>query len=229
MVSCPTDAISFRVQSRSGRRQNHDLQRRQLLLSLGSASIGAALLCVAPNFHLTQPLHIRPPGTSEEDLLSKCIRCGECARACPTGVIQPSYSLAEWKGLLTPALQTRLGYCDYSCTLCGQVCPTGAIAKLTLQKKQNKVIGIAHIDKNRCIPYAQGRDCIVCEEMCPVPEKAVKLDEKTVVHPNGEVSKVLLPRVIQDLCIGCGICEYKCPVVGVAAIRVYPASMIVNE
>jgi ferredoxin len=29
------------------------------------------------------------------------------------------------------------------------------------------------------------------------------------------------PRVVRERCIGCGICEYKCPVNGEAAIRVY--------
>ena len=31
------------------------------------------------------------------------------------------------------------------------------------------------------------------------------------------------PRVIRERCIGCGICEYKCPVSGEAALRVYVA------
>jgi translation initiation factor RLI1 len=64
-------------------------------------------------------------------------------------------------------------------------------------------------------------DCIVCEEMCPVPDKAVKLDEVEVVNDQGELVVVKRPRVVRDLCIGCGICEYKCPLNGEAAIRVY--------
>jgi NAD-dependent dihydropyrimidine dehydrogenase PreA subunit len=64
-------------------------------------------------------------------------------------------------------------------------------------------------------------DCIVCEEMCPVPDKAVKLDEVEVVNAQGESVVVKRPRVVRDLCIGCGICEYACPLNGESAIRVY--------
>jgi ferredoxin len=219
MYSCPTKAIAFRSRFRLASPYNP--QRRQLLMSLGSAMIGATLLHLAPGFPQKKPLLIRPPGTSEEELLSKCIRCGECARVCPTGTIQPSLSPAHLEGLWTPALETRLGYCDYACTSCGQVCPTGAITKLSLEQKQTIIIGTAQIDKNRCIPYAEGGKCIVCEEMCPVPQKAIRLDEKTILHPSGEISRVLQPWVIPALCIGCGICEHQCPLNGEAAIHIY--------
>jgi Pyruvate/2-oxoacid:ferredoxin oxidoreductase delta subunit len=135
--------------------------------------------------------------------------------------LQPSLFEAGWEGLWTPVLVSRLGYCAYSCNACGQVCPTGAIPSLPLDEKRKAVIGLAYIDKNRCIPWADGRGCIVCEEMCPVPEKAIVLEEKDVVNPDGEKATVRLPSVIRKRCIGCGICETKCPVNGDAAIRVY--------
>jgi ferredoxin len=56
--------------------------------------------------------------------------------------------------------------------------------------------------------------------MCPVSEKAILLEETSVMDPNGE-TVIKLPHVRRELCIGCGICEYKCPVSGDAAIRVY--------
>ena len=145
-------------------------------------------------------------------MLSQCIRCGECARVCSTGAIQPNSSVAGWEGLWTPTLIMRLGYCDYTCTSCGQVCPTEAITKLSLTDKQQAVVGIAFIDRYLCIPWAEGRDCIVCEEMCPVPQKAIRLEERLVVHNFGERVTVRLPRVRRPLCTGCGICEYQCPV-----------------
>jgi ferredoxin len=126
------------------------------------------------------------------------------------------------KELWTPQLETRLGYCDYSCTSCGQVCPSGAIRKLPLIDKQKTSIGTARIDKKRCLPWAEDVEYIVCEEMCPVPQKAVRLEERVVVNSSYEVITLLQPTVIPDLCIGCGICEYKCPVEGEAAIRIYP-------
>jgi ferredoxin len=95
---------------------------------------------------------------------------------------------------------------------------------LTLEEKRQQVIGHAYIDENRCIPWADHQDCIVCEEMCPVPDKAIKLETVDVVTPDGELVTVQRPHVVRERCIGCGICEYKCPVNGEAAIRVYVPS-----
>lgn len=153
--------------------------------------------------------------------MNKCIRCGECNRACPTSAIQPAVSEAGLEGLWTPVLVPRAGYCDYSCNACGQVCPVQAIPPLDLEQKRQQVIGRAYIDENRCIPWADYEDCIVCEEMCPVSEKAIKLEEAEVRTGDGELVTVQHPHVIRERCIGCGICEYKCPVNGEAAIRVY--------
>jgi ferredoxin len=57
--------------------------------------------------------------------------------------------------------------------------------------------------------------------MCPLPEKAIRLEEREVRSPEGETISLLLPYVLRDLCIGCGLCEYRCPVSGDSAIRVY--------
>jgi formate hydrogenlyase subunit 6/NADH:ubiquinone oxidoreductase subunit I len=90
------------------------------------------------------------------------------------------------------------------------VCPTGAIRELPRDEKVRTKIGLAYIDKNRCIPYAQGIECIVCEEHCPTPEKAITFETVEVVTAQGR-RNIKRPVVHLDLCIGCGICEYKCP------------------
>ena len=105
---------------------------------------------------------------------------------------------------------------------CEKVCPTGAIASLPLSKKRETVIGIARIDQERCIPWAEGRECIVCEEMCPIPQKAIHLNGQGRGYRGGQTASVHLPRVREHLCTGCGICEYQCPVDGESAIRVFP-------
>jgi len=220
--SCPTEAIAFRGRSRSHIPVDNNPQRRRLMISLGAAMVGLVLISVAPIYGRMRSRSVRPPGASEEEFLRKCIRCGECARICPTGVIQPSHSPLYLEELWTPQLETRLGYCDYSCTSCGQVCPSGAITELPLIDKQKTIIGTARIDRKRCLPWAEDRECIVCEEMCPVPQKAIRLEKRVVVHSSYEVITLLQPTVIPDLCIGCGICEYKCPLDGEAAIRIYP-------
>jgi MauM/NapG family ferredoxin protein len=215
---CPTGAISFRGQWGLVAQAPQDPSRRRFLVSLGAAAVGAVLLWAFPFANKTRAQLVRPPGANEDDLLSRCIRCGECVNVCPTDALQPSHSPAELESLWTPRLVPRLGYCDYSCNSCGRVCPTGAIPELALDEKRRTQIGIASIDRERCIAWAEQRDCIVCEEMCPVPEKAIRLDEQREEGPH----PVLRPVVIEDLCIGCGICEYRCPVDGEAAIRVFP-------
>jgi ferredoxin len=99
-----------------------------------------------------------------------------------------------------------------------------AIPQLSLEEKRQRVIGHAYIDQDLCIAWADHVDCIICEEMCPVPDKAIVLEEGEVRTDDGERVTVQHPHVIRDRCIGCGICEYKCPVNGEAAIRVYVPS-----
>jgi MauM/NapG family ferredoxin protein len=219
---CPRGAISFRGAWGLVSNTPQDPSRRRFLVSLGAAAVGAALLWVFPFADKTKAQLVRPPGANEEDLLSRCIRCGECVNVCPTDAIQPSHSATELEALWAPRLVPRLGYCDFSCNSCGQVCPTGAIPELALDEKRRTPIGIARIDRERCIPWAEGRDCIVCEEMCPVPEKAIRVDEQGKEEPDGVRPSILRPVVVERLCIGCGICEYHCPVDDEAAIRVFP-------
>jgi polyferredoxin len=221
MNVCPVDAIDFPTRAPAPKWNAYDPNRRHLLTALGAsvASIGlfqSNLLADRDHSRL-----IRPPGARENDLLNKCIRCGECNRACPTSAIQPAVSEAGLEGLWTPVLVPRAGYCDYSCNACGQVCPVQAIPPLSLEEKRQRVLGKAYIDENRCIAWADYEDCIVCEEMCPVPEKAIVLEEAEVRTGDGERVTVQRPHVVRERCIGCGICEYKCPVNGEAAIRVY--------
>jgi NAD-dependent dihydropyrimidine dehydrogenase PreA subunit len=90
-------------------------------------------------------------------------------------------------------------------------------------------MGEAYIDQDRCIPWADNIDCIVCEEMCPLPEKAVELELAGVINQYGDLVVVQRPLVIRDRCTGCGICENKCPVEGEAAIRVFIPGASVAE
>jgi NAD-dependent dihydropyrimidine dehydrogenase PreA subunit len=82
------------------------------------------------------------------------------------------------------------------------------------------VLGKAIIDQNRCIPWVEGKDCGVCEEVCPIPGKAITL--KGGGGGSGQKAGTRRPQVVESSCIGCGLCETQCPVNGVSAIRVYP-------
>lgn len=225
LAVCPYSAVEFTAHRSLAELQPYDPSRRQALIAFGAAIVGLGLFRSNLTARRDHSWLIRPPGARENNLLSKCIRCGECIRACPTSAIQPSVPESGLEGLWTPVLLLRLGYCDYSCNACGQVCPVQVIPPLSLEDKRQQVIGLAYIDQNRCIPWADYRDCIVCEEMCPVPDKAVKLEQVELFNPDGVLVTVQRPKVIRERCIGCGICEYKCPVNGEAAIRVYVPSI----
>jgi formate hydrogenlyase subunit 6/NADH:ubiquinone oxidoreductase subunit I len=171
---------------------------------------------------------IRPPGSlAEEDFAGKCVKCGACIRACPTQVIQPAALQAGLEGLWSPILRFDVGFCSPSCNLCSQVCPTGAIAPVALHERVGTPpakppikLGTAFYDRGRCLPWAMGTPCIVCEEVCPVSPKAIWVREAEVRRSDGSKVKVQLPYLDPDRCIGCGTCQYRCPVGAKAAIRV---------
>ena len=219
-ANCPVDAVSFARDWGVDRGRDYDPSRRHLVSMLGAAIGGWALLKIAPSAHHPDPRRLRPPGAEERALLTSCIRCGACIRVCPTHGLQPSLVEAGLEGVWTPILVPRLGPCDYSCTACGEVCPTGAVPQLALDRKQQTPIGKAYVDPRICIPWSGRGECIVCEEMCPLPEKAIVLAETIVEGESGEVRVLQVPVVRHDRCIGCGLCENKCPVNGEAAIRV---------
>jgi ferredoxin len=88
-------------------------------------------------------------------------------------------------------------------------------------KRQGVRIGVATVDRNRCLAWNDREECGVCEEVCPVTPKAIELRRGGSGRGRGATERVPAPEVIADRCIGCGICENKCPVEGAAAIRVH--------
>lgn len=225
---CPTKAISFklaspfRTEERGFASEGLTISRRNFIkaATLGALALPVIKLKVQEkNFN---PFLIRPPGSlPEEEFLDKCIRCAECMKACPTNALQPALFQGGVEAIGTPIIVPKVGYCEYECNTCGQVCPTGAIRKLPMEEKQKFKMGTAYFNKNKCYPWNEHINCLVCEEHCPVPEKAIKFWETEVLEQKtNKVIKVLLPYVVTDLCIGCGICENKCPIAEEPGIRV---------
>jgi polyferredoxin len=218
---CPEQIIGFNFMGASEPKPELGISRRAFAGMLASGLVLPTFFQIGAQTRLVNPELIRPPGSLEEKrFLDRCVRCGECLKVCPLNALQPVGLESGWGGIFTPRLIPRIGYCEFNCTLCGQVCPTGAIDRLELSRKQQTVIGLAHFDKNRCLPYARGVPCIVCEEHCPTPDKAIKFRKVEVPDQNGRPIRMKQPYVIDRLCIGCGICENKCPLEGKAAVLV---------
>jgi len=228
--ACSRGAIDFRW-TWPWRRQpaagSIDLSKRAVLGAMLGGLIGLPLMRAGRQsrggtFH---PKLIRPPGSrGEREFLKRCTACGLCMKICPTGGLQPVLTEAGLEGLWTPRLVPRIGYCDYTCNLCGQVCPTEAITPLSVEAKQQVKIGLASFDTTRCIPYAYGRDCMVCEEHCPIPDKAIYFLEIEVQDHDGNRKQIKQPHVDPGRCIGCGVCESVCPLKDRPGVSVFSAN-----
>ena len=154
---------------------------------------------------------ICPPGSGSIDrFLDRCTACQLCVSACPTHVLQPTWTAYGLDGLMKPRMDYTTAFCNYECRVCGEACPSGAITLLDLAEKQVTQIGEAIFEKEKCIVVVKGTDCAACSEHCPT--KAV------YTLPYGD--NLRLPTVNRDLCIGCGGCEYACPAQPAKAITV---------
>jgi MauM/NapG family ferredoxin protein len=219
---CPEAAISFGVATGDSPpyRESADPTRRGIIVALAGGLFLSGLLRTGirdpgprgKEMALVDPELIRPPGAlPEPEFLARCVRCGECMKACPTNTLQPVWLKAGTEGLFSPIMVPRLAACAVGCNVCGKVCPTGAIRELDLQEKQHAKVGTAYILRRNCLVWEQDRKCLVCDEVCPY--NAVSF------RPVPE-RRNAAPFVIENRCLGCGWCELRCPVKGGAAIRV---------
>jgi len=221
---CPHDALSFRFLPRKASEvTNPAVGRRELVLSglFGLLFFPMARLSggVRKNF---QRGVIRPPGSvGEDEFLRRCIKCDQCIRVCPTNVLQPALFEAGLEGLWTPIMISKMGWCELNCTLCSQVCPTGAIREISIVEKlgigpfESKgpiKTGTAFYNQGRCLPWAMDTSCVVCEEVCPVSPKAIFTRNVEITDRWGATIQLKRPYIDPVKCIGCGICEHECPV-----------------
>jgi len=226
--SCKNASLDFKftLPGRGPAQGAIDLGKRRTMAAVAAGAGTLAMMRITPDSQgaTNNPKLIRPPGARpEREFLQRCIQCSMCMEACPTGGLQPTWHEAGLEGVWTPMLVPAIGYCEYECHACGQVCPTGAIMPLTIEEKKQVKIGLAFFDTSRCLPYAYGRECIVCEEHCPVKNKAITFELRESKQRDGTVKTLKFPRVDPELCIGCGICETKCVFQDRAAILVTSA------
>lgn len=155
---------------------------------------------------------VSPPGSRSHDHFNtSCTACHLCVSACPTHVLQPALLEYGLSGFMQPYMDYKTSFCNYDCTTCSDVCPSNAILPLTTEEKKTKQLGIAQFVKENCIVHTDKTDCGACSEHCPT--KAVHMEPY-------DSYDLFIPVVTEDLCIGCGACEYACPVTPYKAIYV---------
>ncbi len=159
---------------------------------------------------------IAPPGAlSVDNLQNKCISCHLCVSKCPSHVIKPAFLEYGLGGMMQPKLYFDHGFCNYDCTVCGDVCPTDALIQLTKETKHTTQMGKVHFIIENCIVYYDETNCGACSEHCPT--QAVRM-----VPYKGSLT---IPEIEPEICVGCGGCEYVCPAIPYKSIYVEGVSV----
>lgn len=209
--ACAHGGIRYRFAWRRAAPRAANPERRAVVAGALFLPPLAALESVAPAAAPARRAAIAPPGAHSVDrLLDRCTGCQLCVSACPTSVLQPAVLDYGWTGFAKPHLDFNRAFCNFDCRRCGEVCPTGAISLLELADKRLTSVGVAKFERTRCIVETDGTDCAACSEHCPT--KAVD----TIPFRDN----LRLPQVKEELCIGCGACEFACPVRPVRAITI---------
>jgi ferredoxin-type protein NapG len=158
---------------------------------------------------------LRPPGAmAPGEFETVCSRCAQCVAACPAQAIQldSKHLIADGLPYIVPTHQPCV-VCDE--LACMKSCPTGA---LMLVDRLKIKMGTARVDAQQCL-RDRGEDCRLCVEVCPITEAGggtSAIGDAIFIH--AESGRV---RVRRNACIGCGLCESRCPTAP-PAIRVEP-------
>jgi polyferredoxin len=220
MQVCPDAALDFGklkpspvVKPLKNKTADSTNQDRRKLLVTGLALMAGSRVYALKKNKLSENLHNltlnkrdyfpSPPGSgSVRRFNNLCTACSLCVSACPTHVLQPAIAQYGLSGFMQPFMDYETSYCNFDCHKCADVCPTGAILPLPIEEKQLTQLGKAVFLMENCVVYTDGTDCGACSEHCPT--KAVDM----VPYRDG----LRIPEVDQSICIGCGACEYPCPV-----------------
>lgn len=156
-----------------------------------------------------QHFELRPPGAaSGEEFLELCCGVGACAEVCPADAIQ-LHPRKDDPERLAPVIVPHEAACVVCDDLaCMTACPSGALRPVSREEIR---IGRARIRSDECLAWA-GIDpgCNYCVDRCPLGTSAIVMKRKEEARG----------PVVQNGCIGCGVCEFYCPV-SPSAIRVF--------
>lgn len=219
LENCHQKAITLQRGKAVVKNEEVDASRRKFVVT--TAAVGAALAVEAQEKKVDGGLAalvdkqlpernvpLKPFGAkSLKNFSSRCTGCQLCVSECPQHVLRPSKKLIT---LLQPEMAFDKGYCSPNCTRCSEVCPAGAIKKIDAAEKSAISIGHAVTVASNCL-LAQGVECNACSRHCPAAAISLVSDAST-----GHQRVV----VNESRCIGCGACEYYCPVRPFSAIYV---------
>ena len=179
------------------------LKRRDILT--GIAVLPAAALAGPQPEHAAHRNRraVLPPGAgSLARFQNLCTACQLCVANCPDQVLRPSITRHGLAGFLQPYQDFDVSFCSYNCSNCSQICPTGAIRPITVEQRRLVRTGTAEFIADLCVVKTKGTSCGACNEHCPTQ----------AVHMVPWEKGLTIPEVDPDLCIGCGGCEFICPV-----------------
>lgn len=183
---------------------------RRVLLAVAA---GAGCAAVARSSYQDKARPLRPPGALEElTFRGVCTRCGNCVRACPSGIVAQDLGPNGWASLLTPVLHFRKDYCREDCVKCTEVCPSGALTRVSREGKTSMRLGLPRVDMSVC-RLGEDRECSVCRSRCPY---------NVIRYVFSETDYTLTPHLDREKCTGCGACEAACPTAPRKAIVVLP-------
>lgn len=227
LEKCHTHAIRYgrmkKAEPVTSENKTVDTSRRTFLTGVGVLAATAAvraqektvdggLAAITDKKIPDRATPIVPPGAqSLRHMAQYCTGCQLCVSVCPNDVLRPSTKLTT---LMQPEASYERGYCRPECVKCSEVCPAGAILKITPADKSAIQIGHAVWVKDNCVPLTDGVECGNCARHCPTGAiTMVASDPEDPYSPK-------IPAVNTELCIGCGACENLCPARPFSAIYV---------
>lgn len=158
------------------------------------------------------PVLLRPPGARpEHEFLETCSKCGNCVRACPVEAIRldPDGRIADGAPFINASVSACALCSDLACMF---VCPTQALVPTPLAKIDmgTAIWNDASCFRTRANATPEQQSCKTCVDVCPIGEVAIRVNGRKI-------------EVMEQGCVGCGLCQQRCPT-SPKSITIQPAA-----